>query len=691
MADFADFETDEYGRPLAGVKVLVLDKFGNPAVLTGNAIQRINPLTTDANGRFAFSTDDGVYALESRYRGVMVRRDLVIVGTPPQYVGRMGNPGGNVMSIGPFLNADGIVVSAGVGRLATSGFASTAAGRADLVELPGRTLQGLGGVSRITTADNRVFGPPLNEEVTLDQVSYTGNAAVNLLAAFDTLQLGYRVSAERFPGRGVGRIVVGKGERTAGSTFEPDSPFGLSIIGTDIFSSVYNFTAAGGTAWRLRKYSGVHSSDMTIQAIGAATNSVGSVGIDMLSDGGGAEKFHLTRYQIIGFETAIRNSFDGNGDKSTFMCVEMVGVTGYTNDGNTQADGILFWGRTGAHNTVFRLGGTGKTLDIGATGNVIGAYVEYPEASGGVNRAARPDSFVSFGCKFEAHPTPGDPMQSALIYAKNSKNQADQGGSNSVSRFYDLEMTADPGDAPNYDTRVCIQVGDETDGNKGSDAIRYHMVGGWLPGKVRYNTLFAGANGFRSSFKDMVKAPDPAIAEFLGAGNHPLHEWRHNENVPVDQYRGGRGGTFSLDMKAHVFRPTGIGASELMRSDNTGQGAGTFVGPTGAIPAGQTRYGQVFPVNGFPPALPTRSAAVLITSNPGDAIAVEWFAADGTTLIANTVAPMGFTGLWEFMPSDWQPGMRPPKGGGVFRLSKGTAGQVAIGAVVLFYFPWAGV
>ena len=442
---------------------------------------------------------------------------------------------------------------------------------------------------------------------------------------------------------------------------------------------------------------------MVLDVEGAAVPiySQGSIGLHIYGEnGGGFLSAH--RFSIDAFETCIRNSFNGNGDKSMFQESLLVGGIIYDNRNNTQAIGWSFINCAGqATITCFRMGGVGQTVIFNGVFDLKGSFMQFTEGSGNPGPSEQDPywcgSTLTIGTKLEQHGDANYPGANLLVDARDSKKTTGADGTNVSSTFIDVHITGSPGTIPLPDDTDIIVVGDEMDGNKGPSALRLQFLFGWVRGIVKWNSTFLGRTFVRIPFLHMTKAPKPEKAKLLGPGNHPLMEWRGCENVPVDQYRGGQSHIGAIDgRKAFLHHPANPGTDELMRSATGGEGSGSFASPAtgalnGAIPAGTTRFGQIFGFGSvFPAKASTLDLAVEVDDNPGgDPILVEWFAADGTTLIGSTTVPTDFTGYWALPQSEWVAGQRPPKGGGLVRMTKANGGQIVKGRVVLWY--WARV
>lgn len=605
-----------------------------------------------------------------------------------------GDPGGNIMAIGLFNAANGMVIPAGVTLVQTSGYATLGTGAALYTYLPGKTIDNKPG-TRFMAADGRVFGPIPKRPISITAAGSDANAAIMLENARAEIDGHPRTSPPYpgFAGWGVGNVTVPAGNFTIGSTWSPYQAIGFQLTGESRYASALNSIAVGGTALRFSTYGGVRLADFLLGATGTASYSPGSVGINVRGEQGGG---HLTieRLHIVGFDTCILNNFDGNGDKTLVTQTEFNGRIGFSNKGNTQAIGWTFLNCAGAASeSRYQLGGVGMTAIINDVADLYGSYISYPEGSG--NHAIYWTGGTTVLCtKIEQHGgqanAPGPFVgQNLLIDASGSrKPTAEDGASNTDLSLIDVHVTASPDAVPDPDNALIITVGDPGDGNKGSDAIRVRQWGGWIRGVIRYCTNVRTRQFRRWSFEHAIKAPLPENVHLLGSGFAPMMAWRGNENVPVDQYRGGQSHNCSIDgRKAFMFHPNNPETDELMRSSGGGEGSALFNGG-GAIPAGQTRSGQMFPVPApFPPQASTLELAVEVDANTdGHPILLEWLSGDGATLIGSTTIPGGFTGYWAIRSSEMVAAQRPPKGGGQIRMTQAEGGVPVTGRVILWYW-----
>lgn len=478
---------------------------------------------------------------------------------------------------------------------------------------------------------------------------------------------------------GVGRLRIPKDRFSLEPIVFPQSQLGLEIAGEAPFASNLEFSITKGAALSFRTFVNVAMHDLSIRNTSGRTGD--SAAIDLDGTGGGGA-LTLKRLTLEGFGTAIRNNgkvvngvhSPGNGDKTIVEQCLLGADVGYDQTRNNQAIGWTFLGcYSGCGKTTFRLGGAGETLIVNHVGNVYGSFVELPEASG--NPGSGQSNYFGgrttvMSTKLEYHGT-GDRM---LVDARASRLLTDSGGSNCELVFRDVSMASGP-DWPDPSRHVVIQVGDD---QAGSDAIRVRQDGGTIEGVIRIGSAQLGPLNRRWSFRDAVRAPDPSTVQLLGPGSHYLLEWRANENVPLDQYRGGEAFTGAIDsQKAFMWRHVG---KALV---NTGVAAADHGG----------RRGGQFTIGGFPRRMTVTGLAVFIDDNRLHSdTRVEWFADKSFShLIGAAVIGADRRGLVPVVmndPAKW----RVLSSGELYvRITKpavnddGTAG-----ALVVFYFPYMG-
>ena len=99
MAPFSDSVRDQYNRPVLGATIHVFTQAGVLATLyTESGGPLANPVLVDALGNYSFYADDAKYRREIRLGSLLLEASDIIVGDPPEYVGKPGDPGpaGNV-------------------------------------------------------------------------------------------------------------------------------------------------------------------------------------------------------------------------------------------------------------------------------------------------------------------------------------------------------------------------------------------------------------------------------------------------------------------------------------------------------------------------------------------------------------------------------------------------------------------
>ncbi|MEN2749357.1 hypothetical protein [Sphingomonas sp. T9W2] len=99
MAPFSDSVRDQYNRPVLGATIHVFTQAGALATLyTESGGPLANPILVDALGNYSFYADDAKYRREIRLGSRLLEASDIIVGDPPEYVGKPGDPGpaGNV-------------------------------------------------------------------------------------------------------------------------------------------------------------------------------------------------------------------------------------------------------------------------------------------------------------------------------------------------------------------------------------------------------------------------------------------------------------------------------------------------------------------------------------------------------------------------------------------------------------------
>ncbi|HEX8384137.1 MAG TPA: hypothetical protein VF592_12270 [Sphingomonas sp.] len=482
------------------------------------------------------------------------------------------------------------------------------------------------------------------------------------------------VSPPGRPGWGMDVINLPRGSLRLRTRVEwGGSLLGFGMVGRANYASTLAVDIDQGAAIPLQTYVGVRFQDFFLRNLSPRAGT--SVAFDLTGTGGGAE-LTIKRVLIEGFDTAIRvngeRSNPGNCDKTLVEQVQFHTNTGFDNTRNKQAIGWTFLNcASGCGETVFRLGGAGEVAVLNHVGDIYGSLIQLPEGSGNAGSG----NYV--GCratvmssKLEYHGQ-GARM---LLDARASLLPTDGGGSNADIVFRDVSIASGPAQ-PDPATHVVMQVGD---GRRGADAVRVRQDGGWVEGVIRHASAHPGPNNRRWSFHDAIRAPDPARVRLEGAGNHPLMEWRRNENVPVDQYRGGEAFTGSIDaQKAFLWRHDGrtLINTGIANADHGG------------------RRGAQFTIGGFPPRMTVTGLAVFINENrAGTDTLVEWFADRGFAVpVARALIAGNRRGLQAVVMND--PGKWQTLSAGELyvRITKPMAGDSGTeGALVLFYFPYMG-
>lgn len=99
MAPFSDSVRDQYNRPVLGATVGIYTPAGVAVALyTASGGALANPMLVDALANYEFYAEDGKYRREIRLGSLLLEASDIIVGDPPEYVGKTGDPGpaGNV-------------------------------------------------------------------------------------------------------------------------------------------------------------------------------------------------------------------------------------------------------------------------------------------------------------------------------------------------------------------------------------------------------------------------------------------------------------------------------------------------------------------------------------------------------------------------------------------------------------------
>lgn len=405
-------------------------------------------------------------------------------------------------------------------------------------------------------------------------------------AAFAQLS-GTRNAPPGLPGWGLGAIDVPRGNwRYRTPIAFADSQLGFTLRGAAPFATTHVFDISAGAALPLNVYVGVTLSDFSLKNVAAVPGS--SAAIAMQPAGGGGF-VAIKRVTLDGFGTGIRLTGTVNGDKTLVEQVLFGTRIGFDQGRNKQAIGWTFANCGGdCRDTHFRLGGAGEVLITNHTSEIYGSLIHYPEGSGnpgsGANHYLGSRTTVA-STKLEYHGA-GDRM---LVDARDSLAPTDGGGSNVDLRLRDVSFASGAA-RPDPARHTIIQVGND---QAGSDAIRIHQDGGFIEGVIRHGSAQLGALNRRWSFANALAAPDPATVQLLGPGSHPLMEWRANENVPVDQYRGGQAFTGAIDFdKGYLWRHSGPRLIDTgLAGGNNRYGARTGGRFEIAFPAGTAQLG----------------------------------------------------------------------------------------------------
>lgn len=474
---------------------------------------------------------------------------------------------------------------------------------------------------------------------------------------------------------GIGRLSVPKGYYAFATpvSFGQTSQLGMKIEGDSPYASTMAFSLASGAALSLRTYVNVSVHDLSLRNTSASPEA--SVALDLNGEGGGGN-LSLKRLVFEGFGTAIRTNGNspngiptpGNGDKTLVEQCLFATSVGYDQTRNNQAIGWTFLNcASGCSGATFLLGGAGETAIVNHVGDVYGSLIKLPESSGNPGSGNYVGSRTTvMSTKLEYHGT-GHRM---LLDARESVALTDGGGTNADLVLREVSF-ASGSSVPNPATHTVIQVGN---GTSGSDAIRVKQEGGWIEGVIRVGSVQYGQNSRRWSFRDAVRAPNPATVQFNGPGNHYLMEWRANENVPVDQYRGGQGFIGAIDaQKAFLWHHD---SAFLL---NTGV-ASTPIGG---------RIGGDFTIGGFPVGATFTGLGVYLDETLANMdLQITQLASDRTTPIGPTLT----------LSAGTRKGLRQVHGswnvsddGNIYvRVTANTGGSAVRGAIVPFYFPYMG-
>jgi hypothetical protein len=393
-----------------------------------------------------------------------------------------------------------------------------------------------------------------------------------------------RTQPDGFPHYGFGKVTLTKGVLHSDGGFDYAGPLlGVDIIGDNTISSALTSSSTTGYGIKLEGYDLVGLRNFYLRnkaRSGIPGSGDTSCGLLLKTGGGGTGgALTLENLFISGYHTAIKQDISNtvNGDK-TFVVGSYFGARIVYDQGvNTQAIGWTFLNcgaATENGGTHFRLGGAGETLIANYTSNVNGSLIELPEGSGNGGKGfyphpAKPNEQTGyFGQRVTVMSTKleydgwflggGDRFLLDARACQHLNLAPNQAGANADFVFREVSLASGT-TWPRDDLNTVIQVGNNDSGTwKGSDAIRVKAEGGAIGGILKIGSNKTAADGFTSrwwSFRDMAHAPDPELVQFLGTGFHYMIEWRRNENVPMDQYRGGQGARVSIDSRKSFLIP----------------------------------------------------------------------------------------------------------------------------------------
>jgi hypothetical protein len=393
-----------------------------------------------------------------------------------------------------------------------------------------------------------------------------------------------RTQPDAFPHYGFGKVTLPKGIMHSDAGFDYFGPLlGVDIIGDNTASSALTTNSTTGYGIKLEGYDlvGLRNFYLRNKARGGRpVSNDPSCGL-LLKTGGGGNGAALTLENLLisGYHTAIKqdDSNTVNGDKTFVVGSYFGGQIVYDQGVNTQAIGWTFLNcgaSTETGGTHFKLGGAGETLIANYTSNVHGSLIELPEGSGNGGdgfypHPDRPNEQTGyFGQRVTVMSTKleyndwflggGDRFLLDARACQHLTNAPNEAGANADFVFREVSFASGVS-WPLDHLNTVIQVGNNNSGTwKGNDAIRVKAEGGTIGGILKIGSNKTADQGFTSrwwSFRDMVRAPDPPLVQFLGTGFHYMIEWRRNENVPMDQYRGGQGARVSIDSRKSYLIP----------------------------------------------------------------------------------------------------------------------------------------
>jgi hypothetical protein len=371
------------------------------------------------------------------------------------------------------------------------------------------------------------------------------------------------------PSYGFGRVGIPKGifHSAEGFQYPADGLYGLNIEGVNAFASALTTDSPAAVGLKLNGYDGVRLADFHIvnkanSRVPALTDT--SAGVSLVTGTGNpGGLLTLERLVIDGYHTAIRQDPSNavNGDKTLVVGCGLGGQYVYDQGTNTQAIGWTFLNNgASARRAHFRLGGAGETLIANHTGDVPNTFIEFPEGAGNGGTVSDTNYFGSrttvMSTKLEYQSSSVRMVDASACLLLTNKAGTDGVPLGASCDVVFRETSIARGFPVDSASNAIFVVGDTA---QGSDAIRIKCEGGSIPGAIKVGSAKTFADGHETrwwSFRDMILAPNPATVQFLGDGHHYAMEWRRNESVPLDQYRGGQGGNVTIDSRKSYLVPT---------------------------------------------------------------------------------------------------------------------------------------
>jgi hypothetical protein len=552
---------------------------------------------------------------------------------------------------------------------------------------PGQTVQTKLDQLGVALPDHLQPRDPGNSTESTQTYRFAYIRALNALGADTSI----RTAPDGAPFHGFGRLTIPKGEFHSDGGFDYTSPaFGLDIRGVNQFSSALTTNSAIGYGIHLNRYEGLVIADIYLRnkARGGVPLVTDTSAALLITSTGGAGAATFENLWISGYHTCIKQDpiNTSDGDKGLAIRCHFSGQVGYDQGTNKQAVGWTFINcHSALKSTDYKLGGAGETLIVNNTAELYGSFIKYPEGSG--NPGSGPTTYFGqratvMSTKLEYHGT-GDRM---LVDARESRNVTDSGGSSTEVVLRDVSVEGGTA-VPAFASHTIMQVGDTTS-LQGSDAIRVRQDGGFIRGVIKYVCHQLLQLHRRWRFVDAVAAPDPATVQFLGPGSHPMMEWARNENVRLDQYRGGQAAQLSIDSQKSYLIPR--------------SGKNLITGANPESPAASGRYGvaEAIPLpNTLRASVAMGGASHALVVQLGLRVYVPVAAAQDTQVTQytdNTYAtpiggtftiPAGQVGL--FTVHSVQTNVTA--GEFYVRITKPASGQTTVGALVFDYFPYLGV